>query len=160
MKYTISLGVALLANWLLWSGHFDNPFLLGLGFGSCVLSLWLSARMRIVDEEGAPAQLGLRPFTQFAPWLAFKIVESNVHVAKIILSRDMPLNRNVVTIQSNQKSALGRVILANSITLTPGTVSVDLIEDKIMIHALSISDADEDMSGDIDRRICRLERSE
>ncbi|MGB7327268.1 MAG: Na+/H+ antiporter subunit E [Rubripirellula sp.] len=158
MKYTLTLGAALLANWLLWSGHFDNPFLIGMGIVSCGVSLWLSRRMEIVDEEGAPAQLGVRPFTHYAPWLIKEIVVSNIQVAKIILSAKMPLRRNIVMVKASQKSPLGRVIMANSITLTPGTVSMDLIGDKIKVHALSLEDAEEDMSGDMDRRITRLER--
>ncbi|TWU48116.1 Na+/H+ antiporter subunit E [Rubripirellula reticaptiva] len=158
MKYTLTLGAALFANWLLWSGHFDNPFLIGMGIASCGVSLWLSQRMKIVDEEGAPAQLGFRPFTQYAPWLIKEIVVSNIQVAKIILSAKMPLKRNIVMVTASQKSPLGRVIMANSITLTPGTVSMDLIGNKIKVHALSLEEAEEDMSGDMDRRITRLEQ--
>lgn len=159
MKYTITLGIALFVNWLLWSGHFDNPFLIALGVGSCLFSLYVSHRMRIVDEEGAPAQLGFRPFTHYAPWLAKEIVLSNFAVAKIILSPQMPLMRNLLTIKANQKTTLGKVILANSITLTPGTVSVDVVGDDILIHALSLEEAADEMSGDMGDRICRLEKS-
>lgn len=114
--------------------------------------------MRIVDEEGAPAQLGIRPFIQFAPWLAKEIVKSNIEVARIILSRDMNLKRNLVTVSAGPKSELGKVILANAITLTPGTVSVRMDEDEILVHALSFEGAAEDISGDMDQRIQKLER--
>lgn len=159
MKFAVTLFVALLANWLLWSGYFENAFLLILGGISCVLSLWLAWRMHIVDEEGTPAQLGIiRPFFWYAPWLAKEIVRSNLAVAKIILSPVMPLRRNLVTVPADQKSAIGRVILANSITLTPGTVSVRLEGDEILVHGLSIEGCAEDISGDMGRRICKLER--
>ncbi len=157
MKYTITLGIALYVTWLIWSGHFDSPFLLTLGALSCVFALWLSHRMSIVDEEGAPAQLGFRPLTHYAPWLIKEIVVSNFAVAKIILSRKMPLNRTIVTLPMGPKTELGRVILANSITLTPGTVSIYLDGDKVTIHALSLEDADEDLAGEMDRRVCELE---
>lgn len=159
MRYAVALTIALLATWLLWSGHFHHPFLLGLGAMSVAISMWISLRMNIVDEEGAPAQLGIRPFLFYAPWLAKEIVLSNVAVAKIILSRKMKLNRNLVRVTSHQKSELGRVMLANSITLTPGTVSVQMEEDQILIHGLSIENTDEDLSGDMDERISRLERA-
>lgn len=113
--------------------------------------------MDIVDEESAPVQLGLRPFTAYAPWLAREVIISNLEVAKIILSSVMPLQRNVVHVKSNQKTELGRVILANSITLTPGTVSINVEGDSITVHALSLEDAEEDLSGDMDRRVCQLE---
>jgi multicomponent Na+:H+ antiporter subunit E len=158
MKYTVTLFAALLIVWLLWSGHFDSPFILGLGLLSCLFCLVISRRMQIVDEEGAPAQLGLRPFLFYAPWLAWEIVKSNWSVTKIILSPRMPLQRNLVTVTAHSPSQLGRVILANSITLTPGTVSVRVDGDKILVHALSFEGAAEDISGDMDRRVQALEQ--
>ena len=113
--------------------------------------------MGIVDEEGAPAQLGIRPFTWYAPWLIKEIIRSNLEVAKIILSPELRLQRTMVRIPANQKTELGRVIYANSITLTPGTVAVRVEGDKILVHALSFSGAAEDLSGDMDRRVCLLE---
>ncbi len=148
----------LIANWLLWSGHFGDPFLFMLGASSCLFTLWLSRRMRIIDEESAPVQLGVRPFTRFMPWLVREIVISNIAVAKTILSPNMRLRRNMISIRSTQQSQLGRVILANSITLTPGTVAIDVVGDQIKIHALSLEEADDDMTGRLNRRICRLER--
>jgi multicomponent Na+:H+ antiporter subunit E len=161
VKFAVTLFVALLANWLLWSGHFDNGFLIGLGVGSCAFSLMLAWRMRIVDEEGTPAQLGIiRPLFSYAPWLAKEIVESNIGVAKIILSPVMPLKRNLVRVPADQKSEIGRVILANSITLTPGTVSVRMEDNTILVHGLSVHGTAEDISGEMGRRICQLERSD
>jgi multicomponent Na+:H+ antiporter subunit E len=157
VKYVLALLVALAVTWLLWSGHFENPFLLVLGGLSCLFCLFISKRMNIVDDEGAPIQLGIRPFTTYAPWLIKEIIVSNIAVAKIILSPQMPLQRCLVNITANQKTSLGKVILANSITLTPGTVSVGLDGNQIAVHALSSEGVEEDISGEIDRRVCRLE---
>lgn len=158
VKYTLTLGAALAANWLLWSGHFESPFLLALGALSCLFSLYLSRRMKIVDEEGAPAQLGIRPFVSYAPWLAKEIAISNFQVAKIILAPRMRLMRNMVSVGAHEQSELGRVILANSITLTPGTVSVRVNGDRILVHALSLEDSQADIASEMDRRICRMEK--
>ena len=157
MKYIVSLLITLTAVWFLWSGHVE-PFMIFLAAVSILFSLWISLRMGIVDEEGAPVEMGLRPFFQFAPWLFKEIVESNIAVAKIILSRDMKLKRNLVTVPAGPKSELGKVILANGITLTPGTVSVKMEGDEILVHALSFEGAAEDLSGEMDRRIQKLER--
>ena len=157
MKYSFSLLLTLVAIWFLWSGHFE-PFMLFLAALSIGVSLWISLRMHIVDEEGAPVQMGIRPFTHFAPWLAKEIVQSNIEVAKIILSKKMPIKRNLVTVPAGPKSSLGKVILANSITLTPGTVSIKMENDEILVHALSFEGAAEDLSGDMDRRIQSLEK--
>jgi len=157
MKYSLTLSIALAGVWLIWSGHFDNVFLLVLGGLSVLSCLLLSRRMKIVDAEGAPMQLGFRPFTWYAPWLTKEIIFSNLMVAKIILSRKMPLKRKMVEITTNQKTALGRVILANSITLTPGTVSIDVHDGKIVIHALSLEGSADEMSAEMNRRVCELE---
>lgn len=158
MKYSVSLLLALAAIWFLWSGHFE-PFMLILAAVAILGSMWVSLRMHIVDEEGVPVWLGVRPFTQFAPWLAKEIVISNIEVAKIILSKKMPLKRNLVTVVAGPKTELGKVILANSITLTPGTVSVKLEGDEILVHALSFEGAANDLSGDMDRRVQALEKT-
>ena len=160
MKYSLTLLAALIATWLLWSGHFkkEDSFLLILGGLSCLVCLAIAHRMKIVDSEGVPMELGIRPQTLYLPWLIMEIVKSNLNVTRIILSRKMPLNRCVVDVTANQKTELGKVILANSITLTPGTVAVGMHDNKITVHGLSSSGDEEEISGEMDRRVCRLEQ--
>ena len=158
VKRTISLTVALATCWLLWSGHLlDHPFLLLLGATSVASVVWIAIRMEITDEEGAPINMGLRPLS-YAVWLAKEIVEANIEVARVILSRKLSVRPRMIRVKASQESEIGRVILANSITLTPGTVSVDMQGDRIWVHALSFEGAEEDLSGDMDRRVCALEK--
>lgn len=159
LRYFISLAVLLCAAWYLWSGHLE-PFILILGGISVLLTLWVSHRMGVIDDEGVPVQLGIRPFVWFAPWLAWEIVKSNVQVAKIVLSPKLKLRRNLIEVSAEQKTQIGKVILANSITLTPGTVSVNLKDDRILVHALSFEGGEEDLSGDMSRRVCELEKNQ
>ena len=158
MKYSFTLLLALVASWLLWSGHFDNYFILLLGELSVLLCLWICVRMKIVDEEGAPLELSLiRLIFGYVPYLIKEIVISNLEVARIILSPKLELQRNLIEIGAHQKTEIGKVVMANSITLTPGTVSVSMEKDRILVHCLSFEGAEDDLSGDMDRRICRLE---
>ncbi len=157
MKYSFTLGITLAAIWMLWSGHLE-PLMLVLGGLSCAGTLWLARRMGIVDEEAAPFHLGIRPFTVYAPWLIKEIVRANIDVARRILDPKLPIRPRLICVKASQRTELGRVIYANSITLTPGTVSVDMQGDRIWVHALSLEGAEEDMSGDMDRRVCQLER--
>lgn len=154
MKRTISLVIVLIATWLLWSGHFANPFLLLLGGLSILGVILLEKRMEILDDEGAPL-LGLKPFA-YGAWLVKEIVEANIEVTRLVLDPKLPIRPRMIQVKASQKTALGRVILANSITLTPGTISVDMQGDRICVHALSFEGAEEDMSGDMDRRISDL----
>ncbi len=104
--------------------------------------------------------MGLRPLTSYALWLIKEIVVSNIEVTQVIVDPALPIKRNLVEVTVSQKTALGRVILANSITLTPGTVSVNVMGDKIIVHALSFEGSEEEMTGEMDERVCRLEMGE
>lgn len=113
--------------------------------------------MGVIDEEGVPLHLGLAPITSYLPWLVKEVAISNVEVTQVIIDPELPIKRNLVEITATQQTALGRVILANSITLTPGTVSVNVEGNKIIVHALSFEGSQEDMSGEMDERVSRLE---
>ena len=154
------LTAALVASWLIWSGHFHDPFLLFLGALSVAFSVYLSLRMGVVDDEGVPGRLSPGPFAAYLPWLAKEVIASNIEVTQVIIDPEMPIKRNLVEVTASQKTALARVILANSITLTPGTVSVNVEGDKIIVHALSFEGSQEDMSGEMDERVSGLERGQ
>jgi len=146
------LGVA----WALWSGR-TEPLLVGFGIASCAAVLWLSLRMSLVDPESEPFHLGLRPLV-YVPWLLWEIARANVQVARVILAPDLPIRPQLLRVRATQKSELGNAIFANSITLTPGTVSLDVRGGVILVHALTDESAAGLRSGDMDRRVSWLER--
>jgi multicomponent Na+:H+ antiporter subunit E len=150
------LGFVLFGVWLLWSGHFKDPLLLGLGVVSCALVVAIALRMDTVDHEGHPMHLVGRAVVYW-PWLLWAIIKANIDVALRILSPRLPISPTMVEVQTSQKSALGQVIYANSITLTPGTVSVDLTDGMIIVHALSRESAEALMDGEMDRRVTVME---
>lgn len=156
MKHSLALLLILFGIWLLWSGQ-NDVLLISFGIGSCLIVTLLSRRMQIVDEEGAPLQLGLRPFTSYMPWLIKEIVIANVDVARLILHPRLPISPRMIRVRASQKGDLGRVIYANSITLTPGTVSVDIAGDEIAVHALTRKAAELEASSDMDRRVSSME---
>ena len=146
------LGVA----WLLWSGHTD-PLLLGLGAVSCGLVLWLSLRLAIVDRESEPYHLGYRPLL-YVPWLLWEIAVANLRVAAVIWHPRLPIRPSLLRVPVSQHTELGQVIYANSITLTPGTISLDVRDGHILVHALTEQSARSLETGEMDRRVTRLER--
>ncbi|MDG2380198.1 MAG: Na+/H+ antiporter subunit E [Pirellulaceae bacterium] len=156
VKNALSLGTALLLVWLLWSGH-PTVFLISLGLLSIAFTLWTVHCMGILDEESVPVWLGLKPFTRYLPWLTKEIVSSNLDVARRIADPKLPISPSMIYVKSDQKTAVGRVIMANSITLTPGTISVELQDGFIQVHALSHEGAAEDLSGEMNRRVTELE---
>ncbi|HBF97339.1 MAG TPA: cation:proton antiporter, partial [Alphaproteobacteria bacterium] len=91
-------------------------------------------------------------------WLFKEIVVANLNVARLILRPRMPLSPNFFNAPASQKSDLGKVVFANSITLTPGTVAIEVQGDSILVHTLSADFAWGAESCDMDRRVAALEK--
>ena len=158
MKYTLALIFNLAAAWMIWSGtnSIDNPFILALGGCSLLLTIWVCIRMRINDSESVPLHFGWRiiPYTFY---LIKEIVVSNVEVAKIVLAPKMPMQRSMIEVSAQHDSEIANVVLANSITLTPGTISVSMNGGRIKVHALSFEGAADDLSGEMAGKVRKLE---
>jgi len=158
MGRTIFLAAALVALWLLLSGYFDVPLLLVFGAVSVLVSVWFARRAKVLDEEGAPVQLGLDVLGYWG-WLFFEIGKANVMVARHALAIEPRLSPKIVRTPMTPRTASGRVIFAQSITLTPGTVSMDLTGDDIVVHALTEDLADEAGLAAMGERVSRLEKA-
>ena len=152
---TFSLFVVLFGTWLLLSGHWD-PFLVGSGAAACVLVAALARRMDAIDGEGHPIGLLWR-FPAYLPWLLWKIALANLAVARAILSPAGALDPTAGWVEAHQKTAAGLVAFANSITLTPGTVSLTALPGRIHVHALTRGGLDELKRGEMDRRVRAME---
>jgi len=155
---TLSLGFFMFVLWLLLSGH-SEPLLIILGVASCVAVVYLSRRMDLIDHEGHPIHLSWRVLLYW-PWLLWEIVKANVDVGRTILRREMPIALRVLNLKTTQRTELGRVIYANSITLTPGTVTIALEGEDVAVHALTTGGAEGLETGDMDRRVTAIEGSE
>ncbi|MBT6273739.1 MAG: Na+/H+ antiporter subunit E [Chromatiales bacterium] len=142
--------------WWLLSGKTES-LLLGLGLASCLLVVWLSLRMKLMDEEGFPVYVNLIGLAKYVVWLAAEVVKANVDVTKRVLGPSSGIDPVIFNVSARQRTVVGRVIYANSITLTPGTVSVDLDDEVIEVHALSGSGADDLMASGMGERVCGLE---
>ena len=139
--------------WLLLSGHYD-PLLLTLGVLSCVTCLYVTWKAKFIDEEGLPLHLLIR-LPIYTLWLFKEIIKANIDTAKIIIFNNPdPQNFRV---KSSQKTEAGKVTYANSITLTPGTVTTELDGDVLEVHALSSDMADDVKSGVMDKKVSWLE---
>jgi multicomponent Na+:H+ antiporter subunit E len=145
----------LFAFWVLMSGHF-TPFLLAAGLGTALAVLALARRMRVL-EDGFPIGLGV-PALTYWPWLGWEIVKSAWAVTRIILSPRMRVSPVFVRVKPTQASPLARVTYANSITLTPGTITVEADEDEFLVHALTEAGAEDLAGGEMDRRVTAFER--
>ncbi len=156
MRTTAGLFVLLFGVWLLWSGHY-TPMLIGFGVGSCALVLVLAHRMGIVDSEGFPLHLTPR-ILRYLPWLAVEVIKSNLELARRVLKPRIPIGPEIVELTASQRTDLGRTTYANSITLTPSTVTIEADSDgAFVVHAISPEAAADLRSGEMDRRVKRME---
>lgn len=147
-----SYAVILFLFWIFLSGHL-TPLLLGLGLASVALTLLLSRRMNVIDTESYPLHLSLK-LPGYYVYLLKEIIKSNIDVAKrIVRWKGHSISPQLIEIPQSQKTDLGAVIYANSITLTPGTVTIKLSKDYITVHALSKEAADELATGDMSNEI-------
>ncbi|TVR86859.1 MAG: hypothetical protein EA428_14020 [Spirochaetaceae bacterium] len=81
-------------------------------------------------------------FFAYLPVLLVEIIKSNVDVARIVLSPTMPIQPQLVRVPIRIKNEVNRVLLGNSITLTPGTLTVEITDEYILVHALTKAAAD------------------
>ncbi len=132
--------------WVLLSGQF-TLLLLGLGLASVLLTIFLASRMSVIDHESYPIHISSK-LPAFFVYIMWEILKANIDVTKRILNLGgKTISPQVVEIPVPQKTDLSRVIYANAITLTPGTVSVQLDKSRVLVHALSKEGADDLLSG-------------
>ena len=151
----IGLGISLTCFWLTMSGHYTT-FILSLGAGSILFVLYLTRRMDFFDQDTFQFSIKWRHLGYWI-WLGKEIFNANIAVAKVILSPKLKISPQMIEFKSSQKTELGLVIFANSITLTPGTVSVDIEDDKVIIHALNAELAEGVLNGEMDKKVTALE---
>lgn len=152
---SVSAFLVLFAFWLLLSGHFTG-FLIGAGAGAAVAVVAFARRMEVVDREGVPIHIGIA-VVSYWPWLAWEIVKSAWDVSKRILHPRLPISPTLVRFPPSQRSAVGLVTHANSITLTPGTITVEAKHDEFLVHALTRAGAAAVVDSEMDKRVRRLE---
>lgn len=133
-----------------------KTLMLVFGVVSCLFVALVTSRLQIVDSNERPLIIFIR-LVGYVPWLILEVVKSNIEVAKRIWHPGLPITPTIVTVKASQDTALGLVIHANSITLTPGTLSIDVEPGFIEVHALSTDSISGLENGEMDRRVARLE---
>ena len=153
----ISLVLALFLFWLALSGHY-TPTLIAVGAASAIACALVAARMGIADREGHPIHLAGR-FVTFFPWLLCEIAKSAWAVTKIIVNPALPISPTMTRVQASQRTSLGVVTYANSITLTPGTITTGVKANVLTVHALVREGALDLEAGGMDARVTKFEGS-
>ncbi|MCL0104083.1 Na+/H+ antiporter subunit E [Dehalococcoidia bacterium] len=150
--------ILLFGFWLLLSGQMDIMHL-GLGLVCSLLVALFSHDLLIRDSGGIlrPLVILIR-FIPYLGWLVFHIIIANINVARRVIDPKMPILPGIIKFRSNLKSDVAQTTLANSITLTPGTMTVDVVGGDFYIHCLAIEDEEKilDIERKFERQVERL----
>ena len=144
------------AAWLLWSGLF-KPLLLALGLLSCALVLIIAHRMHLFDRRVFALRFMWR-LIRFWGWLGREVVRSSLQVTRTVLSPRLSISPTVAEFESLCEHRVDRAILGNSITLTPGTLTLSIDGQRFIVHALIENSARDIMDGEMDRKVSALRR--
>ncbi|MBT0958679.1 Na+/H+ antiporter subunit E [Alphaproteobacteria bacterium KMM 3653] len=157
MFRTILMAITLFGLWLAMSGVY-KPLIVGFGVASALFTTWMVIRMdKIADDERLVVRLNPLRFISYTGWLLVEIARANWAVTKIIMAPEMPIKQHFFRVPFSQKTDVGQTIFANSITLTPGTISVEVEDEFFWVHALGYSDQDVEALEDMDARVSRVE---
>jgi multicomponent Na+:H+ antiporter subunit E len=150
----LAVFVILFGFWLLLSSHHDL-FHLSLGLACCILVALVSHDLLIENISGTKRFTKTWRFISYVPWLIYQIVVANLHVAYLIVN-PRAIDPQVVRFKTKLKSQFSMVTLGNSITLTPGTITMDIADGEFIVHALSKKVADDLLSGEMERRVAHV----
>ena len=157
--YPLVVFVLLFLNWIVFSGKFD-VFHLGLGLVSCVVVTWLSQDFLFYDRsKGLRARIHeISAFLCYIPWLTWEVIFANIHVFKLAMTNNgyVEMAPRVVTIKTILKTDFAKFVLANSITLTPGTITMLIRGDIIHVHVMSQFLEDDLLEGAIERKVAEI----
>ncbi len=151
MKHITGLFFFLAVLWWILSGY-TKPLLVSLGVVSVLFASFIAHRMAVVDDESQPLYLTTK-LIRYWGYLLWQILVANVKMVSIILSPNPDIDPRIVKVSISQHSELGKVVLGNSVTLTPGTVTMDIEGDMIEVHALNVAAARDIENGVFDQRV-------
>lgn len=152
----VSLFIVLLTVWVLLSGEL-TLFHLGAGIFSSLLVTYVAMRKGITNANGIPLHVWSTVFLYW-PWLLYKIVIANLDVAYRIWHPRLPISPRFVSVPYTTRTDIGATTYANSITLTPGTITVAADTRSLLVHALTKKSAQELQGGEMHERVKKLER--
>ena len=147
--------------WLILSGHYD---LMHVSFGifSVILVLLINHPLRrrlfaLEEERSATLNFSrLLRLSFYIPWLLIQIAVSSLQVARVVLHPKCPIDPALLRFKTKLKNVSSKVVLANSITLTPGTITLEIKEDEFLVHALMDACSTGIIDGALPGQVARL----
>lgn len=147
-KQFIANSLALYSVWLMISGKYDLAHL--------VLGIMVSCGVAWLNTGYPHSPFHNFPWVRqilYAPWLFLRIIESSLHLTKLILSPSLPIKPKFITYRSHLKQQGAIVLLGNSLTLTPGTITVEINGNQLLVHSIDEASCEDLTSGRMERKI-------
>ncbi len=143
--------------WLLMSGVYQ-PLTIGFGILSSAFCVWIVNKLEILKAPGIGQDLSLSRLVRYLVWLTAEIAKADWAVAKVIIAPVLPKQQRLILVPATQKTDSGKMLFANSITITPGTVTVETGVDDFIIHALTDEAADKAVLAQMGNYVSSVER--
>lgn len=145
----------LFAFWVLLSGKYDL-FHLALGVICSMLIAYLTHDLLFANVRVGDARVIAYRFFTYIPWLLYQIITSNIYVASVVLGPKERVDPQIIKFKTKLESDISWVTLANSITLTPGTITMDIRDGEFFVHALDKKVAADLNTGDMEDRVAHV----
>lgn len=164
-KHFCMIFIVLFCFWSILSGHFDFKHL-AIGAVTSLIVAWITLPLLCIPSTTTKGtyfmafSLPIIKLVRYGIWLLVEVVKANIHVALLVLNPKMPIDPYIVTFNKEMSNPIAHAALANSITLTPGTITVDVVEGEYIVHAITkehgYSLAPDKGEGDMPVRIAKL----
>lgn len=153
MRYLPGLAAALAGFWFLLSGQ-GSPLFIGLAVVSVGLVLTLTARLSILDRDASPYHRSFH-LAGYIGWLIVEIVKAHAAFIAVMFRPKHTIDPVLLTVRTTARTDLAKALFASSVTLTPGTLTLDTGGDKVRVHALTREQSQLSCLADMDRRAVR-----
>jgi multicomponent Na+:H+ antiporter subunit E len=151
----LAVGAAVFAFWLILTASLA-PADLALGAALSLLLGWWSARFLWAGQAPRVTAGQLLALLGYLLRLGGQVFLAALHVARVVMDPRLPISPRLVVCQTRLKQPVSRVVFANSVTLTPGTLTVDLDGGSFLVHCLDRASAESLLDGELERRIARV----
>ncbi len=159
IKSSITVFVLLSLVWIALTGTNKSDIILGISVSALLSVMFSNVSSVLSGLKLTPSLIVYAPY--YIIILLIEIVKSNVDVASRVISPRLPINPAIVKIKTELKSDIGKLVLANSITLTPGTLTIDVKGDIMYIHCIdtkekNIEDASKNIAGHFEKILRKI----
>jgi multicomponent Na+:H+ antiporter subunit E len=159
--HLVGMAVVLFAFWMILSGHTEIKFIV-YGVLTSVVTAWVTYPLLLVTNKDGNRKyfvfgISLPKLLKYSLWLLWQLVLANIDVARATTSQNLNINPKVVRFYFRTDNPMAEVVLADSITLTPGTVTLNVTDDGLFeIHALTDGAAAGVLDGSMQRKVADL----